>query len=723
MYSGFAENKGTVLVQADRLVGALLAVFIAAALQLWMPAADAAETASPTAQPASFEIVFDGNAAISEAVLRKAAATELEAFAQEGLRPADIDDAAFQMELGYRKDGYAFAEVDYQIERSASGVKVIFLISEGPRVIIRSVIAIGNRALADEEIKKYFQSEQRGLFSKGELIFVRSGVTAAVDEIRRYYTGRGYLDAAVSEPELEFSPDRSQVSLTIRIQEGVPHTIHRIEFGGDSLEGAQAELDKIRRDLIGQPYFRRQKLLLQTRIGEVCGNFGYPDAAVDIEERTGAETGQVVLQAIISSGPQVRLAAVEIRGNERTRPDFIRNRTRLKAGDRYNLALQKASFRDLYRTGLFTKVDYELEKTGDPAERVLVVTVAEAHAKELYVEPGWGSYEQLRLRVGFQEKNLFGTGRIFRTQVSGSLKALSLSGGLADPFFFNTDIKADLTGFYNYRQEPSFTREDLGATFSLTKELSANLLSTLGYMIRITDISDAGDSVEQDEGSYNYASVKGQATYDTRNDLFFPTSGQRIFGSAEQADEFLSGEINLTRLTGGIRLFYSLTSRTVLGARYTTGLIIPGRDVVTLPLSERFFSGGENTVRSFKESELGPKDATGDPIGGYGFNVLNLELRQRLIGNLIGTLFIDYGNIAPNRSRDERGLPPYDSRSDLISDTLDDFFKGFRPGVGCGLQYLLPIGPARLDVAFNPDRDEQRDEDSYVVHFSIGTAF
>ena len=104
----------------------------------------------------------------------------------------------------------------------------------------------------------------------------------------------------------------------------------------------------------------------------------------------------------------------------------------LKAGEYYNLALQKASFRDLYRTGIFSKVDFELEKTEDPAQRVLVVTVAETRAKEVFFEPGWGSYEKLRLRVGFQEKNLFGTGRIFRTQATGSLKARGLSGG-ADP--------------------------------------------------------------------------------------------------------------------------------------------------------------------------------------------------------------------------------------------------------------------------------------------------
>jgi outer membrane protein assembly factor BamA len=258
---------------------------------------------------------------------------------------------------------------------------------------------------------------------------------------------------------------------------------------------------------------------------------------------------------------------------------------------------------------------------------------------------------------------------------------------------------------------------------ALNKRLTDKILSTGEYTIRTTDITDVDRFEEQSEGIYNYASIKGQATYDTRNDIFFPTNGQRFFASAELADGLLGSGINLTRLTGGARFFFHLAPRTVLGIRYTAGLLLPGQGETTLPVSERFFNGGENTVRSYKEAELGPKDPSGDPVGGYGRNIFNIELRQRLIGNLIGTVFFDYGNISPNRSRQGQGKKPYDSRSEVISDTLDDYFSDFRPGVGFGLQYLLPVGPARADFAFNPDSSSQHDEDSFVFHFSVGTAF
>jgi outer membrane protein assembly factor BamA len=366
-----------------------------------------------------------------------------------------------------------------------------------------------------------------------------------------------------------------------------------------------------------------------------------------------------------------------------------------------------------------------LEKQEGTDRWPLVVEVTEVPAKEVYFEPGWGSYELLRLKAGFQEKNLFGTGRIFGLEAIGSFKAQSLVARLSDPWFLNTKIKADLAGFYSRREEPSFTRKDQGGSLFFTRTLTDRVKATGGYGFRMTDVSDVDSDagLEDTTTDYDYASLKAQATYDSRSDLFFPLRGQRSFLSAEYADSFLGSDIKLTRLTAGVRYFISLTQSTVLAMRYRTGLIVPGKDDFDLPIAERFFNGGENTVRSFKQSELGPQDKNGDPVGGLAYNVFNLELRQRLIGNLTGSLFLDFGNVSPNRSREEQGKDSYESKSDIMSDTFSQYFKDFRTGVGFGLQYQLPVGPARVDFAFNPDRDSSRDEDFFVFHFSVGMAF
>ena len=687
--------------------------------------ATAAEAEPAAAKAKPYKIVFRGNQALTEMSLRKAAVDELTAFEKQGQRRSDVDDAAFQMELAYRKAGHAFATVDYQIEQVAKELVVTFTINEGPRVILQKIDITGNAAIARQTLLPFFEEGKSGLFGQGQLLFIKSNIESALSQIRDFYISQGYRDAVVGDAHYSFSDDRTEATVKVVIEEGIQYVVHDILFQGDLIPKAEDKLKKSRQEFIGKPYFSRRRLILRSRLLEIYGNLGYPNTLVDVKEQQGTEPGMVVLAAEITKGPRVTISEILIRGNDKTKEKFIRNRLRLKPGGRFKLKWQQRSFRNLYKTGLFSKVDLYLEKQEGTDRWPLVVEVTEVPAKEVYFEPGWGSYELLRLKAGFQEKNLFGTGRIFGLEATGSFKAQSLVARLSDPWFLNTKTKADLTGFYSRREEPSFTRKDQGGTLFFTRTLTNRVKATGGYGFRQTDVSDVDSEIEDEEAptDYDYASLKAQATYDSRNDLFFPLRGQRSFISAEYADSFLGSDIKLTRLSGGVRYFFPLTQSTVLAMRYRTGLIVPGKDDFNLPIAERFFNGGENTVRSFKQSELGPKDEDGNPVGGLAYNVINIELRQRLIGNLTGSLFLDLGNVSPNRTRAEQGKPPYDSQSDIMSDTFNQYFKDFRTGVGFGLQYQLPVGPARVDFAFNPDRDSDRDEDFFVFHFSVGMAF
>ena len=685
----------------------------------------AAETKPAAAEPKPYKIVFRGNQALSETVLRRAAVDELTAFEEQGQRRSDVDDAAFQMELAYRQAGHAFAAVDYQIEQVAGELVVTFTINEGPRVILQKIDIAGNATIARQTLLPFFEEDKSGLFGQGQLLFIKSNIESALSQIRDFYISQGYRDVVVGDAQYSFSDDRTQANVTVAIEEGIQYVVHDILFRGDLIPKAEDKLKTARQELIGKSYFARRRLILRSRLFEIYGDLGYPNTLVDVKEQEGNEPGMVVLAAEITKGPRVTISEILIRGNDKTKEKFIRNRLHLKPGDRFKLNQKQKSFRDLYKTGLFSKVDLHLEKQEGTDRWPLVVEVTEAPGKELYFEPGWGSYELLRLKAGFRERNLFGTGRIFGLEAIGSSKAQSLVARLSDPWFLNTKIKADLSNFYSRREEPSFTRTDMGGTLLFTRTLTERVKATGGYGFRMTDVSDDDTDIEGEDAptDYAYASLKAQATYDSRNDLFFPIRGQRIFLSAEYADSFLGSEITLTRLSGGVRYFIPLTQSTILGMRYRTGLIVPGKDDFELPIAERFFNGGESTVRSFKQSELGPQDKKGNPVGGLANNVINIELRQRLIGNLTGSLFLDFGNVSPNRSRNEQGKKPYKSKSKIMSDTFSQYFKDFRTGVGFGLQYQLPVGPARVDFAFNPDRDSDRNEDFFVFHFSVGMAF
>ena len=131
-------------------------------------------------------------------------------------------------------------------------------------------------------------------------------------------------------------------------------------------------------------------------------------------------------------------------------------------------------------------------------------------------------------------------------------------------------------------------------------------------------------------------------------------------------------------------------------------LTTSGADEATaIPIDERFFNGGGNTVRSFGERDLGPHDRKGHPIGGEFFTIFNIEYTVPIFGELEGALFTDAGNLLP--TAEEPGL--------------DDM----RYALGVGLRYKLPIGPVRLDYGVNPN--PQNGEDFGAFHFSFGFAF
>jgi outer membrane protein assembly complex protein YaeT len=476
---------------------------------------------------------------------------------------------------------------------------------------------------------------------------------------------------------------------------------------------------------MGKPYYVRRKLLLRSSLQETYDAIGYAEAEFEIEMLKLEESGNVKLKAAVTSNAVIRIDEIIVSGNASTRESFILNRLQLKPGDIYTNAKRRNSFRKLFDSGIFSRITIELTPSDQEGKRNLEVIVEEFHTREYYFEPGWGSYERLRLRAGAFEKNLFGTGRNGRLDGLISTKGETFTVSYTDPWLLETDIRMNVPLSYERREEPSYSSEEVGLSVLFSKKLSRKLSLTTGYEYKMTRLYSLADDspLPKGEDDYNKGTIGVQATWDTRDDIFYPAAGLRIFSGFDISLPALGSDLEFSRITLGCRYFIELPQEYIIGLRATSGLIVPIRDQYYIPISERFFNGGSSTVRSYKHSELGPKDENNEPLGGLGYNVFSVELRKRFYKNFAATLYVDAGNVSPNRSLLESGFEPYDSRSELFDDTLNDFFSEFKFGVGVGLQYLLPVGPIRVDVAYNPDPEEIWNEDSWVFHFSLGMAF
>jgi outer membrane protein assembly factor BamA len=218
--------------------------------------------------------------------------------------------------------------------------------------------------------------------------------------------------------------------------------------------------------------------------------------------------------------------------------------------------------------------------------------------------------------------------------------------------------------------------------------------------------------------SYFVSSIGLTQTLDLRDSKVNPSRGLVLDNTIDFATSAIGSNVNFVRSTARFTYFIPFghepaqghpDHRTLLALGARTGIIHSLEDKTgpaEIPIDERFFNGGNNTVRSFAERDLGPHDH-GHPIGGEFFSVFNVEYTFPIYGEILGAVFFDAGNLLPNST------DPFES--------VTAGFEEMRYAVGIGLRYKLPIGPVRLDYGYNPDR--RPDEDVGAFHFSFGFAF
>ena len=604
--------------------------------------AAAALCCAPEARAAT-EARIEGNVAIGTKRLREAAAAELARLDDPTHRRAAADDAAFQMEAAGRLAGYAFIEVEYTIAGEDAEAAVVFSVREGTRVMLGEVSFAGNEFFTATQLRPH-------IATAASAPYVEADVRAGRNHLVQRYREQGFSRVQVSEPQITLSADRSVAAVRFEIAEGTRVVISDVVFEGDALPAGDSALKGLADSLLRQPFFDRRGLELGNRVTSAFAAQGYPNAAVTVLEEPGPLPGDVVLRVSVASGPRVRISRVDIAGNDKTRAGFIRSRIPIRPGDWFNAEALQESFRELYRTGVFSRVSHTLE--GEGTDRVLRVTVEEVPAREVSAAIGWGSYEQLRGSVGYRDRNVFGGGLTAGAEAGASMKSRYVKGDVLNPRFLGSEFSLSVPLSWDYREEPTYTEEEVELALRLYRLFPHRVTAGLKYGYRFDGLSQLSPDVppEARDESYTSASVKVNFDADRRDNIFYPSRGWQTSVAVEVADQRLGGSLDFLRCTAGVKLFQSLGAGFVLGLRLDTGFIVPTNDNEEIPVNERFYTGGENSVRSFEEDQLGPKGDAGDPLGGLASTVASVELRRRIVGNLAASVFADFGNVAPNLS-------------------------------------------------------------------------
>jgi len=692
------------------LAGALLAVAVVAVLgqepknnpaKLERNPAAALATPTPAPKNGVTSVRFAGESHFNETQLRSAIADQIGEMDQGGVNPASADDGAFFLGIFYRKNGYANVNVTCKVLGQHS---VELDITEGPLTMLGGVEFQGVSGLPAATLKDYITSTTRERFPnpKTALPYVQSDVDTGVERIRGLYGSEGFLDAVVAPAKVTFAGDKSKASVLVTVHEGMQYRFGKLSFTGDLVFYPNTELLDQLKPFTSKPYTPAQVTNMQRAVVYYYKTHGYYDPKVEVQsDPKKAADGKVAASFDIESGAVYRFGGVSQEGLSRLSPKFLPDRFAKLKGKFYNPEKLDEKFREMMQTGLFKQLRIEPRPLPDNTIE-LHMKVDEENARELGFSAGYGTFEGPIIGVVAGDRDLFGTGRPLTANLELSANFLKGEILYSDPWFLESDYAFETRVFGQSEDWYRYNVVETGIRPQISKQITKQLQAAVFMQGKEVTITDEGiDPSVLGPTGYFVGTAGASLTLDTRSpDKLNPRSGFIGDVVGEVASSALGGTVEFARATGRATYYIPVSARTMLALGARAGWMEPiSGNPDDIPIDERFFNGGSTSVRSFEERRLGPTDWHGYTIGGDTFATFNVEYQFPLFGDLMGAMFADAGSVGASPT--SMGLMRY--------------------GVGPGLRYASPVGPARIDVGFNPDR--RTGERRMMIQISFGMAF
>lgn len=636
----------------------------------------------------------------------------MSAFGEDELRPLltfqrtgffDEEEVAAGREnilAHYQERGYYLAEVDAQADYETG--RVVYAVRENRPVAVGEVRLRGFTHFPEEWVRGQLQVRP----SSGETVRLLRASQVERDRraIQAWYRDAGFTRAEIPPAEVwpEAGPGGAVVVYTVR--EGPRSLLRYISFTG--MAGLPVERLRAAAGLReGQPYRAIDLQPAADRVRAVYERAGYPRSVITVRPDFGEGRAAVDLRFTVGEGRPRRLGAVAVTGNGRTDRHVILRELPLERGDPLDPQQLATGKTRLYDLGLFREVRYVLPDPVTPeAPQDLVLAVRERPTGFVGFGGGYASDERFRGFVEAGEQNLFGTGRGLRWKSKLSTIGYRHDLFYQEPWVLDYRLKGQADLYLERRDEDGYDLLRRGLTLGVNREIVPRLVLTLRYRYEFVNYSNVVPELTEELGpleSFNIGSAFAQVDYDLRDNPISPHRGSFHLASVELARPIFGGDASFTKYQLETSWYLPLgrDAEVAIGVRGGfTALLLGSED---LPLSERFFLGGDRTVRGYAFKEIGPKDDSGTHLGGTMFALGNLELRFDLVGKLRGVLFLDAGEL----SSDQTGQPA----------------SGFKASAGAGLRYETLVGPVRLDWGRKLKPEENSASSRW--HLTIGYPF
>jgi outer membrane protein insertion porin family len=455
----------------------------------------------------------------------------------------------------------------------------------------------------------------------------------------------------------------------------------------------------------GRPYRLRDLARDRDTLLAAYRDAGYPQVEVT-PEVAYAEDGQARVTLRVAPGPQVRVDHVVIAGLRGTREEVVRRELLVKEGEPLGLERVLESQRRLSALGIFERVSLAEMDPETSGERSVVVVAEEAPRTTVAYGIGYAERDLLRGSVEVTRRNLFGLDRSLSAFVRYSFRGSRLLATFREPWLLGRRQEFFATVFREEEDRTSFDFVRGGALVQTVRQRGPwSLIARYTYQLTDTFNIDNPDDVSREFTNSTVAGPSASVVNDTRDDPLDPHRGRFASADVQLSHAVLGGD-NFVKGFLQATTYQRLAARVVLALSGRIGLARTfGESPLFLPRPDRFYAGGDYSLRGFALDTVGPlaAGASGElvPVGGNAVLLGGAELRVDTGRYFSLAAFTDAGNVYPLASDLELG--------DL------------RYTAGLGLRYRSALGPLRVDWGRKLNR--RSGESAYRFHFALGYAF
>ena len=640
-----------------------------------------------------------------------------------------------------QSQGYFDSTVTYTTSGDMSSpLEVIqYTVHRGIRHRLVGIRIDGNKYFSTSLLSSRVQIQAQGVLSRGR--FSQQMVRNDANAIRGMYIANGFLQSDV-RPEVtdDYQGKEGHLFVAFHITEGQQTRVANLQLlGNHALTNAQ--LLTVVASTKGQPYSDANVTSDRDNILAYYFDQGFPSAQFDAKE-TPAGTNRVDLVYHITEGQRVDVSRVLLAGYRYTRPGIISRQVTVKPGGPLREGDVISTQQKLYNLAVFDRVQVAPQNpAGTYPEKNVVVAVEEG--KRYTLSYGFG-FEAQRLASTCDPASTtcnptkttvkaspLGILEVSKTNVGGRAHTVSLKlrastleyqgllGYTAPNFLAHSSLNLLITGFADQASYVNtFTATRYEGSAQLVQNVSTSTSLSYRYFYRHVVASNLNGkiSVEQVPLFSQPTEVSGFGLTwirDRRDNPADASKGNFNTADISVATKSLGSTASYLRFQVQNSTFKPIGKSLVFARSATFGIEQPfsGSTSDNIPLPEKFFAGGGTSIRGFALNQAGPRDVnTGFPVGGLVLLAFNQELRFPMhlpfVGNhLGGAIFYDAGNVFSDIrhvSLRYSPLPPSalcQPGSTLLQSQCPNL-NYFSHTIGWGFRYATPIGPVRIDLAY-----------------------